>query len=196
MIKIPEYIEKNPGSVVCTNRRGFTMIETLIAITLLMLAVVEPMSLTVQALKSAYYARDQITASNLAQEAVEAVRAARDSQILKMAEDPEFSTDIFGMIPVDQDFIIDTSNNNTMTPCSGACPPLQTDGVLYGYNVGWVNTTFTRIVHACYVQSGGGCSATPSDEIRLQVTVDWRTSAYPARSLVMYENLYRWVSNS
>lgn len=167
---------------------GFTLIETLIAITLLMLAVVEPMVLTAQSLRSAYYARDQITASNLAQEAIEAVRSVRDSQILQMAEDPSVSVDIFGPIPKDQDFIINTTNN-VMTACSGTCPPLQTDGVLYGYSAGWANTGFTRTVHASFVPGS-------TDEMQLRVTVTWRTGSYPARSIVIRENLYRWVSNT
>ena len=54
--------------------RGFTLVETLAAITLIMVAIVAPMGLTVQSLSVAYYARDQITASNLAQEGIEAVK--------------------------------------------------------------------------------------------------------------------------
>jgi len=187
-------LPQNSGSHRCAreddSRRGFTLIETLIAISLLMLAVVEPMTLTAQALKSAYYARDQITASNLAQEAIESVRSVRDGQILKIAEGVDPSADIFGPIPVDQDFRVDTVNNNTMTRCStdpgGVCIPLQTNGILYGYNPGWANTGFTRTVHASYV-------AGTTDEIHLQVTITWRTGSYPARSIMLYENLYRWV---
>jgi len=162
-----------------------------------MMAVVEPMALTAQALKSAYYSRDQITASNLAQEAIEAVRSVRDAQILKIAESVDPAADIFGPIPVDKDFTIDTSNN-AMTVCTGACPPLQTNGLLYGYSAGWANTGFTRTVHACYVQpiAPFACNATPSDEMRLQTTVVWRTGSYPARSVTIYENMYRWVSNT
>jgi len=169
-------------------KKGFTLVETLIAITILMMAVVEPMALTAQSLKTAYYSRDQITASHLAQEAIEAVRSVRDGQILTIAlTSPSNPVDIFGSIPVDQDFIIDTTNN-AMTPCIGSCPPLQTNGTLYAYNAGWVNTGFTRVVHASYVPGS-------TDEILLKVTVTWRTSSYPMRTITIYENLYRWVSN-
>ena len=63
-------------------KTGFTLLETLVAITLLTIAIVAPMSLTTQALGSAYYARDQITASYLAQEGLEAVRSVRDANII------------------------------------------------------------------------------------------------------------------
>lgn len=204
MMNIKQTTKINPIKRPCCHgvgkqkmKRGFTLIETLIAITLLMLAVVEPMTLTAQALKAAYYSRDQVTASNLAQEAVEAVRSVRDAQILTVATNPSASVDIFGPIPVDQDFTID-STSNAMVPCGGTCPPLQTNGILYAYNAGWTNTGFTRTVHACYVQPTPpfDCNSTVSDEMRLHVTVTWRTGSYPARSIHIYEHLYRWVSNT
>ena len=58
--------------------RGFTLIETLVAVSLLAVVIVAPMSLTTQSLSSAYYARDQMTAFHLAQEAIESVRSVRD----------------------------------------------------------------------------------------------------------------------
>ena len=172
---------------------GFTLIETLIAISLLMMAVVEPMVLTSQALKSAYYARDQITASNLAQEGIEAVRAERDKRILTAALTGT-NVDIFGSIPVDQDFTIDARKDSStdpsaMTPCAGPCPRLQTDGNIYGYQSGWTNTAFTRTLRAQYVPG-------TTDEMRLTVTVTWRTGSYPARTITLNENLFRWVSNN
>ena len=181
MIKIPT-----------TNRRAFTLIETLVAITLLMMAVIAPMSLASQSLSSAYYARDEITASNLAQEAIEAVRDARDGQILQLAIDPSATVNIFGPIPVDADFIIDTASN-AVTLCNtypgGVCPPIKTDGSLFGYTTGWTNTAFTRTVHASYVPGS-------TDEMRVRSTVTWRTGSYPARSTSIHENLYRWVNDN
>src|SRR3989338_11299272 len=44
----------------CRASRGFTLIETMVAIALLTISIVAPMSLTTQSLASAYYARDQI----------------------------------------------------------------------------------------------------------------------------------------
>lgn len=199
MIQIKQKTKNNPVKRLCRHgagkqERGFTLIETLIAITVLMLAVVQPMTLTAQALKAAYYSRDQVTASSLAQEAIEAVRGARDAQILQNALPPYPSADIFGSIPVDTDFTVDTTNN-TMTVCGGPCPRLQTNGVLYAYNPGWANTGFTRTVRACYVQPVApfACNSTVSDEMRLSVTVTWQTGSYPARSITIYENLYRWI---
>ncbi|MDD5050416.1 MAG: prepilin-type N-terminal cleavage/methylation domain-containing protein [Candidatus Pacebacteria bacterium] len=61
--------------------RGFTLIETLIAISILMIAVIVPLSIVASALQSSYYARDQITAAYLAQDAIEYIRSLRDSDV-------------------------------------------------------------------------------------------------------------------
>ena len=180
-----------------TVKSGFTLIETLVAITLLTVAITEPISLTTQSLQSAYYARDQITAFYLAQEAIEAVRSVRDSQILQITQSANASSlNIFGPIPLNnQPFRIDaraTNSSGAITTCSldpgGTCIPLQTDGTLYGYQSGWTDTNFTRTVKAAFVSSG-------QDEIRVTVTVTWRTGAFQTRTFSISENLYRWVQD-
>ncbi len=171
-------------------RTGFTLIETMVAITLLTVAIVAPMSLTAQSLGAAYYARDQITAFYLAQEAIESVRAIRDSQILQIAQSSNASSiDLFGSIPKNTPFTIDATKSkpsDAISTCSGTCPPLQTDGTLYGYNSGWTNTNFTRTVLVSYV-------AGTQDEIRVSVTVTWQTQGIQARSFTISSDLYRWV---
>jgi len=177
---------------------GFTLIETLVAISLLTIAIVAPISLTEQSLQSALYARDQITAFHLAQEAIEAVRSIRDGQILQITQTANASgLNIFGPIPLNNEpFTIDarsTDSSQAITACDpdpydGICPPLQTDGTLYGYQSGWADTNFTRTVKAAFVGSG-------QDEIRVTVTVTWQTGAYQIRSFSISENMYRWVED-
>ena len=178
--------------------RGFTLIETLVAVMLLSVAIVAPMSLASKSLSTAYYARDQITAFYLAQEAIEAVRSIRDSQILTIAENPAGAPDIFGPIPHNnQPFIIDARKGDPATAivaCNGTCPPLETNGTLYGYpsagedTAAWTCTCFTRTVYAHPV--GGN-----QDEIRVTVTVTWQTGSIQARTFSISENLFRWVND-
>ncbi|MFA6476546.1 MAG: prepilin-type N-terminal cleavage/methylation domain-containing protein [Candidatus Paceibacterota bacterium] len=53
------------------NLKGFTLIETFVAITILMIVVLGPMSLLSTALRDSRYVGDEITATYLAQEGVE-----------------------------------------------------------------------------------------------------------------------------
>jgi prepilin-type N-terminal cleavage/methylation domain-containing protein len=60
-------------------QKGFTIIETLVAITILMIAIAGPLTIANQALHAANDARNQMIASNLAQETIEEVRNAKDN---------------------------------------------------------------------------------------------------------------------
>jgi Tfp pilus assembly protein PilV len=178
--------------------RAFTLLETMIAVTLLAVSIVAPMTLTAQSLKSAYYARDQVTAFYLAQEGLEAVRNVRDNNILQNSQGTT-PVDLLQGIPSKSGspFRID-ARNNTMTLCStdgSACLPLQTDGTLYGYNAGWTTTQFLRTLTACFVQPSGACNGTVSDEAKITVTVSWRTGGLQLRTVNISENLYRWVED-
>jgi prepilin-type N-terminal cleavage/methylation domain-containing protein len=173
---------------------GFTLIETLVAISLLTIAIVAPMTLTNLSLSGAYYARDQITAYNLAQEGIEAVRAIRDGQILAISlSGSAAGLNLFGAMPIDTPFIIDGLDDDpdtAMTSCSGACDPLQLSpgGDLYGYGAGWTNTQFTRTLRASAIEGN-------PNELRLAVTVSWKSHVGQLRSFTIYENVYRWIQD-
>lgn len=168
---------------------GFTLIEALVAISLLMTAVIAPMSLTTRSLSTAYYARDQITAFHLAQEAIESIRHVRDGNILSNALGT--TVDLLQGIPsMNGDaFTVDTLDDG-MSLCPEECPPLNSNGELYGYESGsgWAPTRFTRSVRATFVEGN-------IDEARITVTVVWQTGPYLTRSFTIYENLFRWVND-
>lgn len=184
-------------------RSGFTLIETLVAVSVLMVAIVAPMSLASKSLATAYYSRDQITAFHLAQEALESVRHTRDHNVLQNAFGVQ--ADLLSGIPSGGNaFTIDT-RDDSMTVCPGnGCPPLETNGNHYGYhrsgetvcssgqlpgiNDCWGTTHFTRTARANFV----GAS---TDEVRISVEVRWQTGAFQSKSVFISENLYRWVND-
>jgi type II secretory pathway pseudopilin PulG len=197
LYKIRNAFRSHDSRFTIHDSRAFTLIETLVAISLLTISIVAPIALTTQSLESAYYARDQITAYYLAQEAIEALRSVRDAQILQITQTADASgLNIFGNIPLsDKPFRIDartTDSSTAITRCDqdpgGVCIPLQTDGTLYGYQSFWTNTNFTRIVKANFIGNG-------QDEVRVTVTVTWQTGAFQSRSFSISENLYRWVQD-
>src|SRR3569623_1101495 len=62
--------------------RGFTLVETLVAVMILASAVAGPLSIASRALNNSLVAKDQITAYFLAQDAIEYTRFVRDSNTL------------------------------------------------------------------------------------------------------------------
>lgn len=180
------------------SRKGFTLIETLVALMLLSVAIVGPMTLTTKSLAAAQYARDQITAFYLAQEALEAVRSIRDGNILQIAQGTSGLPDTFEGIPLgNKPFIIDARAEHpetTIVLCVGLCPLLETDKTLYGYDSDplWTNTNFTRTVLATTVWSDG----VVPQEIRVTVNIKWKTGAFKVREFTLSQNFYRWIKDN
>ncbi len=66
---------------------GFTLVETLVAITLLLLVIVGPMTIASKGMRNAYFAGDQTTATFLAQEAIEHIQSLRDNNALENVDE-------------------------------------------------------------------------------------------------------------
>ena len=63
---------------------GFTLVETLVAISILLLVVIGPITVAQKGIQNAYYANEQLIAVFLAQEAMEGVRKLRDDTALRV----------------------------------------------------------------------------------------------------------------
>ena len=62
-------------------KSGFSLLETIVAISILMITIVGPLSLASKGIVFADYVKDEITGFYLAQEALEAIRNIRDTNI-------------------------------------------------------------------------------------------------------------------
>ncbi len=62
-------------------KSGFSLLETIVAIAILMMTIVGPLSLASKGIVFADYVKDEVTAFYLAQEAMEALRNIRDNNI-------------------------------------------------------------------------------------------------------------------
>lgn len=157
--------------------RGFTLIETLVAVAILAFAVTGPLFTASRALVAAEIARDQLTASYLAQEGVEYVRAMRDTEYLAAYQaggtsvsDTAWNNFLAGSnagsitqcrsttCTLDPSRNMGSGSGFALLPCSGGtCSPLYLTNGIYTIRsdiAGAKQTPFTRTVQAIDVSTG------------------------------------------
>ncbi len=170
-----------------TKTAGFTIIETLVAIAILITVIVGATSAAQTGLSSYIFSKDQIIAFYLAQEGFEWLRAARDENVLNsrpwlvgitsVSSDPCY----FG-----NSCTISSIESIVPTRCSapGACPALRQNpsNSFYGYNSSWTLTPFTREISIMPLSA---------DEIAVTITVSWSKGGV-SREFKGRENLFNW----
>lgn len=160
---------------------GFTLIETFVAISVLLLSLSGPLSLAASSLQSAYYARDQITAFYLAQEGVEYIRAKRDQNYL-VSPANAWLTGISDC--VDAVCNVDFPNFTHAVCTSGSCPALKYNASTGLFTASSGNDSpFRREVTIQTVSA---------DEVSVRVRIFWMSQNIQ-RSFEIRENLLNWI---
>ncbi len=167
------------------NLRAFTLLETLVAVAVLLMALLGPFSIAQQALKSAYYARDQVTAYYLAQEGIEFVRALRDQNYLAGNFGSAWLTP-FDTTCTNAACTVDFPNFSYAACQQSGCPPLRISqtGGLFNHVTG-DPSIFTRQVRLTTVP-------TNADEVIVSVTISWTSAGVP-RVFTLQERLFNWL---
>lgn len=150
-------------------KKGFSLIETLIAVTILSLSVAGPLFTASRAIVAAQISRDQLTASYLAQEGIEYVRMMRDNAFLSAYDvggasvstvgwnnfttgsgDASIASCVLSACTLDPARPMGTGALKALFPCSGGtCTPLYLNGGIYTQlTTGGTKTAFTRTVQA------------------------------------------------
>ncbi len=168
-------------------QRGFTLVETLVAITIIALAMVGPLYAVQQSLNASRSARDQLVASSLAQEGIEYVRSVRDRNYLV----------VLGGGSRSWLFRLDGTGGSTSctSPCvvdpvrdtiSNTVTPLRLNNQnLYTQQNGFADTRFTRTVTVAAVPGS-------TTEAVVTVTVSWSTNGKPY-TVTLTERLHNWL---
>lgn len=167
--------------------KGFTIIESLVAITILILAITGALSAMQIGISSYIFSKNEISAFYLAQEGFEQIRNLRDENSLKgqswltaisaSVGDPCY----FGNV-----CIVDTVAN-TLTRCSGgagSCPVLRQNAStgFFGYDASWPTTVFRREIVLTSINA---------NEVSILVTVDW-SKGVVNRQFRARENIFNW----
>ena len=192
--------------------RGFTIVETLVAIAIILIAIIGPFTTIERALIASYIARDELIGNSLAQEGVEYVQGVRDDDYLYDSHTGASVTFLGGLngmpngIHVTRDCFNNTCTVDplyaaapvTVCPTSSTCPPLNlsAQGNYTQVNTG-VPSRFTRSINLCYMEySGGNSTCNPagpvSNEVQLTVTVTWITEGQPYKTVIT-EYLQNWL---
>jgi prepilin-type N-terminal cleavage/methylation domain-containing protein len=172
--------------------RGFTLVETLVAISILLVVIVGPMTVASRGMQSAFYASDQTTAIYLAQEAIEHIQKLRDDTALDNYDDYmtdgndgdgdtwEWHDDLsshcrdgdgcdvnFAASPITYRDC-STASSCVLNKYTGASPGDR----VYGYSSGsgWAPSIFTRRIRVGDDTSANGVPVT--------VTVSWNSSLF------------------
>lgn len=175
-------------------KKGFTLVETMVAISILMLGILGPLSIASSGLRNSLFAKDQVTAYYLAQEGIEYVRYVRDANYLDNKK-PWLD----GLSDCKEQFgcAVDTEkwftlNVQVISKCASI--DCDDDDLLYKINSNQhythqsgsekTATPFTRIIKVENTPN------TPTDkEIKVTSTVTWQTGA-GQKSFTLTENVF------
>lgn len=154
------------------SKKGFTLVETLVAIGILSLSVLATFGAVQNSLQNSGLTKDRTTAFYLIQEGMEYVKNTRDSNALKYIGGYS-STWLTGMSDFGDPCYfgskcqLDVNATPSITNCpSNVCSQLRIDPTTgaYGFDSSWTPTTYTREIEFTSINS---------NEVRVTITISW-----------------------
>jgi prepilin-type N-terminal cleavage/methylation domain-containing protein len=182
---------------------GFTIIETLVAIFILLISITGPMTFAQSGLRASFVARDQIVAFYLAQDAIETIKNTRDNNSLSGADWLQ-----------DLATCVDAGSSSLGTPCEietvhagtdikavrscgnsedDMCPLMKYNPDYKEFRLSTDNTlgnTLSKYSRTVFINE-----IVPDREAQIIVVVEWDTTFFSDRKIVVQENIYNWVPN-
>lgn len=172
-----------------TKKAGFTIIESLVSITILVIVITGVTSAVQTGISSYIFSKDQIIAFYLAQEGFEQIRNIRDENSLRnlswlagiseISSDPCFFGSVCRVNPV-----FEHDATRCTGPVAARCEVLRQDPVsgFFGYDSTWPVTPFRREITITQVNA---------NEVSVSVSVYW-SKGTTDRQFVAKENLLNW----
>ena len=202
--------------------KGFSLIETIIALFVLTLGVVGAFVVISQTIRISPSVRQEIVAANLAQEGIEIIRNIRDNTLLQIADqikqgvavshtwEEEFQvciqpfkkrielndkTDIASGWSIDNGCAVPGNRMKVFVhPASGFYANLC--GAPPSCSDGWNDSGFRRLID--FIKLPGGCAGNACAEVQVKVKVFWNTDTEPTECpgpscIILEDRLTNWV---
>lgn len=178
-----------------TTMRAFTLIETLVAVTLLATTIVLPFVAIQRSLVATYATRDETIATALASEAIEYVRSVRDSNYLMNLKRPGSNrTWLYGFDGspgsvncfAPSRCMVDATRNSPvmLCPASGCATPLYLSSQnLYNQANSGTPSLYIRSVQFTQITA---------TEVRVTATVTWQDHGQ-VQSVTVTDVLSNWL---
>lgn len=159
-------------------KTGFSLLETTVAVAILVVAVLGPLTLASSSIKSSSLAKNNLIAAGLTQEGIELFRNRRASNVLK---NQGWTTGLGGCF-LPNGCVIDAANL-AVDSCSASCAPINLDAAsgLYGYAAG-SPSIFTRKITA---------ENTGANEIKIKSSVTW-SETFGGQKFELEEFMLDW----
>lgn len=185
--------------------KGFTLVETMVAVFILSLTIISLMTVVSRSLFASRYSRDEITANYLLQESIDYIRNDRDSMVFLSGDGGDknwekFITEKYSLCFKDSGCYFDVldslkkpDSTENIKECNSSgdqtlCPPFYFNkdsyAVFYNYQEKGVESVFRRkIVFEINPDN--------KDEIFVEATVYW-TNGDISKSRSLKTSLLRW----
>ncbi len=184
-------------------KKGFTLVETMIAISVLMLGITGPLMLVASSLRNALVARDTITAYYLAQEGIEFVRYVRDDNYILRRDGATGRGWLEGLdlcttgngcaVDTVQWFFINSYGDQLpIEACNTGCTTPQmylTSAGFYTYvSTGNIAAKYRRAITIVPV-------GTSNNEVKVTSTITWMDGARGTKTFSVSEYLFNIYQN-
>ena len=169
---------------------GFTLVETLVAISILLMAVVAPLVLIAGNISSAFSVKDKIIALYLAEDAVDFVKYKIDTNFNE--GDANWLDGVDACVAGGGQPCRVDSFNDTVQICGGPCPVINfysTTGV-YEYILG-SPSKFRRTITIVPVTQDPNPSTLDPDEVIITALVEWEYKGVTKQTEIS-EHAFSW----
>lgn len=170
------------------NKRGFSLVETLVAIAILTVVLSTTLSLARQGLSTAFFAKEQMVGFYLAVEGMEFVRHKRATNVINGLDWLDgFGTGGSACFDLALGCSVDI-HTKVVSNCPAGCLPLQYNSVTneYGYANGGTDTNYVRTITLS--------ETIPDQEALVTVTVSIQVGSFVARDVVLEERILNWAA--